>query len=52
MRVEDVPDPQVAERATRRTYTAKYKASILAEYDGRTVTVAVRCCAARACTPR
>ena len=34
MRVEEVPDPQVPERATRRTYTAKYKAAILAEYDG------------------
>src|SRR5579862_2234175 len=32
-RVEDVPDPQVPERARRRTYTAKYKAEILAEYD-------------------
>jgi transposase len=28
-----VPDPQVPERAKRRTYTAKYKAEILAEYD-------------------
>ena len=34
VRVEEVPDPQVPERATRRTYTAKYKAAILAEYDG------------------
>ena len=33
VRVEDVPDPQVPERAERRTYTAKYKAAILAEYD-------------------
>ncbi|GAA5039833.1 transposase [Actinopolymorpha pittospori] len=33
VRVEEVPDPQVPERATRRTYTAKYKAGILAEYD-------------------
>jgi len=33
VRVEEVPDPQVAERAKRRTYTAKYKAAILAEYD-------------------
>ncbi len=31
--VEDVPDPQVPERASRRTYTAKYKLAILAEYD-------------------
>ena len=33
VRVEEVPDPQVAERAKRRTYTAKYKAAVLAEYD-------------------
>jgi transposase-like protein len=31
--MEDVPDPQVAERAKRRSYSAKYKAEILAEYD-------------------
>ena len=31
--VEEVPDPQVPERATRRSYSAKYKAAILAEYD-------------------
>lgn len=29
----DVPDPQVPERAARRTYTAKYKRDVLAEYD-------------------
>jgi transposase-like protein len=28
-----VPDPEVPARATRRTYTARYKAQILAEYD-------------------
>jgi transposase len=33
VRVEEVPDPQVSERARRRSYSAKYKASILAEYD-------------------
>lgn len=33
VRVEDVPDPQVGERASRRTYTARYKLSILAEYE-------------------
>ena len=32
--MDDVPDPQVPERARRRTYTAKYKADVLAEYDG------------------
>lgn len=30
---EDVPDPQVPERASRRTYTALYKLDVLAEYD-------------------
>jgi len=33
VRVGDVPDPQVAERASRRSYTAKYKDDILVEYD-------------------
>ncbi|HUG84587.1 MAG TPA: hypothetical protein VMM13_08470 [Euzebya sp.] len=28
------PDPEVPARAKRRTYTAKYKLAILAEYDG------------------
>jgi transposase len=32
-RVDDVPDPEVAERTRRRTYTAKYKHDVLAEYD-------------------
>src|SRR5512134_859732 len=31
--VEDVPDPRVPERASRRTYTAKYRLAILAEYE-------------------
>lgn len=31
--VEDIPDPEVAERARRRTYTAKYKRDVLAEYE-------------------
>ena len=30
LRLEEVPDPQVPERAKRRTYTAKYRAEILA----------------------
>ena len=33
VRVGEVPDPQVPERATRRSYTARYKTEILAEYD-------------------
>lgn len=31
--MEDVPDPQVPARAQRRTYTARYKAKVLAEYE-------------------
>ena len=31
--MEDVPAPQIPERARRRTYTAKYKRDILTEYD-------------------
>jgi hypothetical protein len=30
---EAVPDPQVPERASRRTNTAQYKLDVLAEYD-------------------
>ena len=33
VRMEEVPDPQVAERAKRRSYSARYKAEILAEYE-------------------
>lgn len=33
VRVDDVPDPQVPERARRRTYTARYKRDVLAEYE-------------------
>lgn len=31
--MDDVPDPQVPERARRRTYTAAYKRDVLAEYE-------------------
>lgn len=31
--MNDVPDPEVPERARRRTYTAKYKRDVLAEYE-------------------
>jgi len=31
--VSDVPDPEVPERARRRTYTAKYKRDVLVEYE-------------------
>lgn len=30
---DEVPDPQVPEKASRRTYTAKYKRDVLAEYE-------------------
>jgi transposase len=33
VRVEDVADPQVPERAKRRSYSARYEAAILVEYD-------------------
>ncbi len=31
--MSDVPDPEVPERARRRTYTAKYTRDVLAEYE-------------------
>jgi len=31
--VDDIPDPQVPERARRRRYTGKYKRDVLAEYE-------------------
>ena len=33
--VDEHPDPEVPERASRRTYTAQYKLRILAEYERR-----------------
>ena len=33
VRVEDVPDPEVGERVSRRTYTARYKLEVLTEYE-------------------
>ncbi len=32
-RMDDVPDPEVPERAQRRRYTAKYKQEVLAKYE-------------------
>ena len=32
-RMDDVPEPEVPERARRLTFTAKYKAEVLAEYE-------------------
>lgn len=31
--MDSAPDPEIPARAQRRTYTAKYKAQVLAEYD-------------------
>lgn len=31
--MDDVPDPQVPQKARRRTYAAKYKRDVLAEYE-------------------
>ena len=31
--MNEVPDPEVPDRARRRTYTAKYKRDVLAEYE-------------------
>lgn len=31
--MEEVPDPQVPEKARRRTCTARYRADVLAEYE-------------------
>ena len=31
--MEAIPDPEVPERARRRTYTAGYKRDVLAEYE-------------------
>ena len=42
------PDPEVAERARRRTFTAKYKLEVLAAADTATVARTAPCCAARA----
>ena len=33
VRPGEVPDPEVAERATRRTFTAKYKLAVVEEYE-------------------
>jgi transposase-like protein len=33
--VDEHPDPEVSERASRRTYSAQYKLRILAEYERR-----------------
>ena len=45
------PDPEVPERARRRTFTAAYKQEILAAYEAARLVRRARCCAGRACTP-
>ncbi len=46
------PNPEVPERARRRTFTAKYKLEVLAGYDAAPTGEKGRCHAGRACTPR
>jgi hypothetical protein len=54
-RVDDAgaerPDPEVPERARRRTFTAKYKLEVLAAYDAAPDGEKARCCGGKACTP-
>jgi hypothetical protein len=51
--MDETPDPEVPERAKRpRSYSARYKAEILASTSAWTRPARARCCAARACTPR
>ena len=45
------PNPEVPERARRRTFTAQYKLEIVAEYDAAPEARRVRCCGGRACIP-
>jgi hypothetical protein len=50
-RVSD-PDPEVPERAKRRSYTARYKLEILDEYETLDRVGRVRCCVVRGCIRR
>ena len=45
------PDPEVPEKARRRSFTAQYKLDVVAEYDARQRVRRARCCAGRACIP-
>ena len=47
-----VPDPELAEQAKRREFTATYKLEILPGRTARGVGEIGECCDARACTPR
>ena len=48
---QERPDPEVPERARRRTFTAQYKQEVLAAYGRRLTGRKARSCAGRACTP-
>ena len=50
--VTEPPEPEVPERATRRSYTAQYKLRILAETNAGTVMVEALSCDARGCIRR
>jgi transposase len=45
------PDPEVPERARRRTFTAQYKQQVLAAYEARPTARKARSCAGKAFTP-
>jgi transposase len=47
VRMEDLPDPKVGERASRRTYTAKYELEVLSDYERWTRPATVPCRARR-----
>ena len=48
---QERPDPEVPEKARRRTFTAQYKLDVVAEYDAAPTVRKARCCAGKACTP-
>jgi hypothetical protein len=48
---QERPDPEVPEKARRRTFTAQYKLDVVAEYDAAATARRARCCAWRACIP-
>jgi hypothetical protein len=48
---QERPDPEVPEKARRRTFTAQYKLDVVASMTRRRPVRRARCCAGRACTP-
>ena len=48
---QERPDPEVPERARRRTFTAQYKQQVLAAHEAAPDGGKARSCAGRACTP-